>query len=222
MKHTEGSYDRPASCLNSGQGVAKRFADVLTVFTGPVPYSRRIPTQGQYPNFILCVKNEGERARSWRRTWWLVVADSELVTAALVGVASNGLGLLPHHLGEVAPLTETGVANNVGRALDAVEVGIQPNLIVVHGVGQNRGDVVSEADVLAISTTADVTIKQLLETKVYFFFALYILNRRSSGVWSTHVLCSSLQDLDSSAALAARLSDHSRGGAEWLARWMLW
>lgn len=74
-----------------------------------------------------------------------------LQLGALVGVAADMLGLLPHHLREVAPGLE------VVRARLAVDRLILGHLAVVHGVGEHGVDGETVADILAIAAAAVFT-----------------------------------------------------------------
>lgn len=97
----------------------------------------------------------------------LVVADSEVrrdvaaniaeTVGAVGSVASNVGSALPDDLGEVAPLLEEAHV----WVCEAVVAGVKGLLSVVEEVGDDGGDVGrldTSCNVLAVSTTVDITV----------------------------------------------------------------
>ena len=86
-----------------------------------------------------------------------VVVDIANTTGAVLRVAANALGGLPHHLREVAPIVEQ---SHVWRVL--TEAGEIHHLIVVELLRDDTTDVVgirTGSDVLAIPSTIDVPVQ---------------------------------------------------------------
>lgn len=111
-------------------------------------------------------QDSGDSNEGKEHTWRAVVANGKggvrdgLAVVGVgqrlagMGVAADLLGLLPDHLGEVAPSTEIAI----GRLRSAVGTRKSHHLAVVHGVGEQLSDVVvAVAHVLAIATLAIVT-----------------------------------------------------------------